>query len=74
MYIVIYKPHGCLNCETMHIGPFDSHEAAADMSARLPAIGIYYDHEHQGQHGCKYIAELWPQAATEVLLMATTGV
>lgn len=54
-FIVIYRPHGALNCETQHIGPFPSHDEAYEYLCKLPAIGINYGGENPG---VKYVEEL----------------
>lgn len=60
MFIVVYRPHGHLISQTQYLGPFADESAAYDHLCYLPAIGIYNDDEHEGQHGCKFIAPLSP--------------
>lgn len=56
MFIVIYKPHGSLNMETRHIGPFKEYDEAYEYLCKLPAIG--YPPEGIRDDGFKYIAAL----------------
>lgn len=56
MHIVIFRMHGQLQLETMHIGPFTTHEEAYDYLCELPALGICPEGQ---ESGCKYIAELF---------------
>lgn len=57
-WIVIYRPHGQLNCETKYYGPFDCYEDADTALCELPAIGTYDNHLHMERSGVKYIQQL----------------
>ena len=50
MYIVIYRAHGQLNCETKYYGPFISHEAAYEKLCSLPALGLAGDLDSGEKH------------------------
>lgn len=60
MFIVIYRPHNELKCNTQHIGPFPTHAAACDYLSTLPALGILeFDENNVVQNsGVKYVEEL----------------
>lgn len=38
-WIVVFKAHGQMNCETQYIGPFTGHDAAYEALCALPALG-----------------------------------
>lgn len=57
-HIVVYRANGEMQCETKFYGPFVNHDEAYDFLCTLPAVGIYNDEEHEGQHGCKYTQAL----------------
>lgn len=58
-WILIYRPHNMMHLDTMHIGPFASHDDAYDTLCELPALGIHYPVENGSPlPGCKYITEL----------------
>ena len=54
-YIIVYRQHGQLNCETQFIGPFDDFEAAYEHFCTMPALGVC---EGGLDSGVKYIKEL----------------
>jgi hypothetical protein len=39
MFIVIYRPHGELECDTKYYGAFDTFNAACGFLESLPALG-----------------------------------
>ena len=53
-HIVVYRANGEMNIETKFYGPFADHDEAYEFLCTLPAVGIYNEEEHEGQHGCKY--------------------
>lgn len=55
MYIVAYRPHGCLMIETKFYGPFYDIATASAMLERIPALGCCADDETKG---VKYITVL----------------
>lgn len=57
-YLVVYREHGQLNCQTRFFGPFEQPWDAQEFLATLPAIGIYDHVHHAGMPGCKYIERL----------------
>ena len=58
MFIVIYRPHNMLNCETQHVGPFADHNSAYDFACTLPALGIYREDGELNNPGVKYVEPL----------------
>lgn len=54
--IIIYRPHGKMQCETQYYGPFDHFDLAYDALDTLPAIGINTVDAHYP--GCKFIQPL----------------
>lgn len=58
MFIVIYRPHNELHCDTQHYGPFDSWGAAYDKLCSLPAIGSFDESHIIANTGVKYVEEL----------------
>lgn len=57
-FIVVHRKNGDLACQTKFYGPFADFGEAYDHLCSLPAVGVYDEAEHQGQHGCKYVQEL----------------
>lgn len=60
MFIVIYRPHNELNCNTRHIGPFRTYMGAEACLVNLPAIGIHIPGDVIDNPGVKYVEELIP--------------
>lgn len=59
MFIVVYRPHNTLHCETKYFGPFQSHDDAYDYLCKLPAIGAHFPPENGcGNSGVKTIESL----------------
>lgn len=58
MYIVIYRRHNELNCETKHYGPFAEHWEAYDFLCDLPGLGTYDEDSNIPNQGVRYIVEL----------------
>lgn len=54
MFIVIYRPHGELYCDTKYFGPYNTHGEAYDHLCNLPALGLAGDLEA----GVKYVQPL----------------
>lgn len=70
MFIVVYREHGQMQCETHHIGPFATHDEAYEYLGMLPALGIC---EGVKNTGCKYIQNLTPpdmEIANDILKAA----
>lgn len=55
MFIVIYRAHGKLNCETQYIGPFSDFAEAYDTACELPALGQPSNDQYPG---VKFVQEL----------------
>lgn len=58
MYIVVYRPHNLLNCDTRYIGPFATWHEADDALYALPACGVYAPDGKLNNPGVKYTQEL----------------
>lgn len=58
MHIVIYRPHGKLQLDTVYYGPFNSFDEAYEFLCSLPALGYQITQEEQDRSGCKYLAKL----------------
>lgn len=61
-FIVVYRPHNTLNCETQYYGPFTTFADAYEYSCGLPALGIQWftDEDTCRNPGCKFVQELTP--------------
>lgn len=57
-YLVIYRPHNQLNCDTQYIGPFESHDDAYDYLCELPAIGQHNPGSVVDNPGVKFVQEI----------------
>jgi hypothetical protein len=41
MWIIIYRPHNVLNCDTQYIGPFETYDEAEEGLEALPRLPIW---------------------------------
>lgn len=57
-FIVIYRAHNQLMCETKHYGPYSDYMLAEDKLCALGALGHYEDDGLHNNPGCKYIEVL----------------
>lgn len=60
MFIVHYRPHNRMICETVCFGPFRSDLAAHVFLCGLPALGIHIPDGCTPNSGVKFIEELTP--------------
>lgn len=59
MFIIVYRPHGALHCETVYYGPFEEFADAYDHACTLPAVGVYIADDHELKNeGVKFVQEL----------------
>lgn len=62
-HIVSYRANGWLHCQTQYYGPFANHDDAYEFLCTLPAVGLYDDQLHEGQHGHKFTQALFSPVA-----------
>lgn len=60
-FVVVYRPHDRLHCDTQYFGPFPLFWDAEDFLASLPVLGIDFNGD---MPGVKYIQELTPPSTT----------
>lgn len=63
MFIVVYRPHNALQCETQYIGPFATDDDAYDHLCSMPALGIHMGPSEDGvidEPGVKFTQQLTP--------------
>lgn len=58
MWVVIFRRHGELNCDTRYIGPFANFDAAYEHLCSLPALGATQTHEEHLRPGVKHIVKV----------------
>jgi hypothetical protein len=58
MFIVIYRPHNAMICETEYYGPFKNWASAYSKLSALPAIGIHHPEGDTPNAGVKFVQEL----------------
>jgi hypothetical protein len=62
-YIVIYREHNKMHLDTLHIGPFNTHDEAYDALCDMPALGQFNetDENIEGEtlSGVKYVEPIY---------------
>jgi hypothetical protein len=73
-WIVIYRPHNVLNCDTRYIGPFADYLAAEDALCALGALGPHIPEGVTPNPGVKFIQPLErPAVPAQRLAMPAPG-
>jgi hypothetical protein len=61
MFIIVYRPHHMLHCETQYVGPYHTYAEAEEALVGFPALGPYTPDHNFNNPGVKFIATVREQ-------------